>query len=244
MTPAKSPHEYIFVPLDTPCLERAVEVVVTLKGLIGGVKIGKEFFTALGPTGVKRVTEFGMPLFVDLKFHDIPNTVAGAVRAAIHLNPKIINVHAQGGRIMLQAARHAANEEASKIGIPTPLLLGVTVLTSMDNQDLNDVGISDTALDQVKRLAILCQECGLDGVVCSADEIKALRIICGEEFKLLTPGIRPLWANTGDQKRVVTPGEAIKRGADFLVIGRPIYNADDPVSAVKKIINEIAKAID
>ena len=243
MTSNQQPHERIFIPIDTPDLDRALKIATTLKDLVGGVKIGKEFFTALGPEGVARVTELGMPLFADLKFHDIPNTVAGAVRSAVHLKPIILNVHAQGGRTMLEAACDAAAEEAAKIGIPVPLLLGVTVLTSLDDDDLSDIGVSDSTLDQVKRLAALSQECGLDGVVCSAAEIVALRDTCDPDFKLLTPGIRPTWAAAGDQKRIVTPGEAIKRGADFLVIGRPIYGADDPAEAAKKIAAEIEEEL-
>jgi orotidine-5'-phosphate decarboxylase len=240
MVSIKSPHEYIFIPLDTPDLDQALAITSRLKGLIGGVKIGKEFFTALGPAGVQKLKAIGTQIFVDLKFHDIPNTVAGAVRSAIHLEPTILNVHAQGGRSMLMAARDASDDETSKTGIPRPLLLGVTVLTSIGDHDLKEIGVNDIVMDQVKRLAALCQEAGLDGVVCSAREISALRGICGSEFKLLTPGIRPTWAANNDQKRVVTPGEAIKRGADYLVIGRPIYGANDPVSAAKKIIAEIA----
>ena len=243
MVSIKSPHEYIFIPLDTPNLDQALKIANGLRGLIGGVKIGKEFFTALGPAGVKQIKALGIKLFIDLKFHDIPNTVAGAVRSAIHLEPAILNVHAQGGRSMLMAARDATAEESSKTGISPPLLLGVTVLTSIGDRDLKDVGVNDTVMDQVKRLATLCQETGLDGVVCSAREISALRIICGPEFKLLTPGIRPNWAANDDQKRIVTPGEAIKLGADYLVIGRPIYGANDPVSAANKIIVEIEAAI-
>jgi orotidine-5'-phosphate decarboxylase len=144
---------------------------------------------------------------------------------------------------MLEAACDAAAEEAAKIGVPVPLILGVTVLTSLDDDDLSDIGVADTTLDQVKRLAVLSQECGLDGVVCSAAEIEALREICGPDFKLLTPGIRPAWAAAGDQKRIVTPAEAIKRGADYLVIGRPIYGADDPAEAAKKIAAEIEEEL-
>ena len=243
MISIKFPRDCIFVPLDTPHLDRALEITNSLKGLIGGVKIGKEFFTAHGPDGVRRIKALGTEIFIDLKFHDIPNTVAGAVRSAIHLEPKILNVHAQGGRSMLIAARDAAAEEASKVGVSPPLLLGVTVLTSISNQDLKEVGVNDIVMDQVKRLASLCQEIGLNGVVCSAREISALRIICGDEFKLLTPGIRPKWATDDDQKRVVTPGEAIKRGADYLVIGRPIYGATDPIFAVEKILAEITNCI-
>jgi orotidine-5'-phosphate decarboxylase len=144
---------------------------------------------------------------------------------------------------MMETACDAAAEEAAKIGIDVPLILGVTVLTSLDDSDLNDVGISDTTLDQVKRLAALSQECGLDGVVCSAAEIEALRGTCGPEFKLLTPGIRPEWAAAGDQKRIVTPGDAIKRGADYLVIGRPIYGSDEPAEAARRIAAEIVEAL-
>ena len=153
----------------------------------------------------------------------------------------MINVHAQGGRTMLKAARDAGIEHADKMNITPPLILGVTVLTSMDDQDLAEVGVSDKILDQVKRLAMLCQECGLDGVVCSAGEIESLRNLCGRDFKLLSPGIRPKWASKNDQKRSVTPREAIELGADYLVIGRPISSADNPAEAAKKIIFEISE---
>jgi len=232
----------IFVPLDTPDLEKAKAIAGHLKDLIGGVKIGKEFFTALGPAGVAEISALGMPLFTDLKFHDIPNTVAGAVRSAMRMRPTILNVHAAGGRAMMTAARDAAAEEAEKLGCSQPLVLAVTVLTSLDDQDLNDIGVNSTTLDQVKRLAVLTQESGLDGVVCSAAEIEALRQTCGPDFKLLTPGIRPSWAAAGDQKRIVTPSDAVKRGADYLVIGRPITGDDDPAAAAKRIADEIENA--
>ncbi len=237
----KDPNEYIFFPLDKPNLKYAIKITNILKGLIGGVKIGKEFFTALGPDGVTRINELGVPVFIDLKFHDIPNTVAGAVRSVIQLKPKMINVHAQGGRTMLKAARDAGIEHAHKINISPPLILGVTVLTSMNDQDLTEVGVKDKTLDQVKRLAALCQECGLDGVVCSAAEINSLRNLCGNDFKLLSPGIRPKWSAKNDQKRIVTPQEAIEWGADYLVIGRPISSARNPAEAAKKIISEISE---
>jgi len=239
----KSPHEFIFIPLDTPDLSRAINITKDLKDLIGGVKIGKEFFTALGPEGVLKIKEIGIPVFIDLKFHDIPNTVAGALRSAMYLKPSIINVHAQGGRKMLIAARDTVLEESNKTGLTPPLLLGVTVLTSLSDHDLKETGVNNTTLDQVKHLATLCQEIGLSGVVCSASEIDALREICDRKFKLLTPGIRPIWSQNDDQKRTVTPSEAVKKGADYLVIGRPIYDASNPVSAVKKIISEIAEVI-
>lgn len=234
------PFERIYVPLDTPDLEKALGIAGQLKGLIGGVKIGKEFFTALGPQGVAAVSALGMPLFTDLKFHDIPNTVAGAVRAAMQMRPTILNVHAAGGRAMMAAAKDAAEDEAAKLNCAKPLILAVTVLTSLDDTDLSDIGVADGSLDQVKRLAVLAQQSGMDGVVCSAAEIEGLRETCGMEFKLLTPGIRPSWSVAGDQKRVVTPSDAVKRGADYLVIGRPITGAVDPAEAAKRIAAEIA----
>ena len=238
-----NPIERIFVPLDTPDLERALALVRQLAGLIGGVKIGKEFFTALGPQGVVKVAELGMPLFLDLKFHDIPNTVAGAVRSGVHLRPLIVDVHTQGGRAMMAAAADAARDEAASLGIARPLVLGVTVLTSLDASDLNDIGVAAGTQDQVVRLARLAQASGLDGVVCSGEEIVPLRAALGADFKLLVPGIRPAWSATGDQKRILTPGEAVRRGADFLVIGRPISDAPDPRAAAQRIADEIAEAV-
>lgn len=236
------PRSRIFVPLDTPDLETALRITRMLKGHVGGVKIGKEFFTALGPAGVARVTDEGMPLFLDLKFHDIPNTVAGAVRSAVAMAPMILNVHAGGGKAMMAAAADAAGEEAEKRGVPRPLVLGVTVLTSLDDADLAATGVSGTAEDQVLRLARLAGAAGLDGVVCSGAEIEPLRAALGPGFKLLVPGIRPDWAAAGDQKRILTPSDAVARGADFLVIGRPITGADDPVAAAEKIGDELANA--
>ncbi len=236
------PRSRIFVPLDTSDLETALRITRMLKGHVGGVKIGKEFFTALGPAGVARITDEGMPLFLDLKFHDIPNTVAGAVRSAVAMAPIILNVHAGGGKAMMAAAANAAKEEAEKQGVPRPLVLGVTVLTSLDETDLADTGVSGTAEDQVLRLARLAGAAGLDGVVCSGAEIEPLRAALGPGFKLLVPGIRPDWAAAGDQKRILTPSDAVARGADFLVIGRPITGADDPVAAAEKIGDELANA--
>lgn len=237
-----SPQERIYVALDTPDIDKAVAWAGDLKGLVGGMKVGKEFFTAQGPAGVRRIAEVGMPVFLDLKFHDIPNTVAGAVRAAIPLELKILNVHASGGRTMMETAMNTATDEAAKLGVARPLVLAVTVLTSMDQSDLAEIGIDAAPIDQVKRLARLTQDSGLDGVVCSAAEIEALRAECGPDFKLLTPGIRPAWSVAGDQKRVVTPADAVKRGSDFLVIGRPITGADDPADAARRIADELAGA--
>jgi orotidine-5'-phosphate decarboxylase len=241
IVPAAS--QRIFVPLDTPDLEKGLALARSLAGLVGGIKIGKEFFTALGPQGVAKVTaDLGMPLFLDLKFHDIPNTVAGAVRSGVHMRPAIVDVHTQGASAMMKAAAQAAEDEAAKIGIERPLVLGVTVLTSLDNRDLTDIGVAANTVDHVIRLARLARMSGLDGVVCSGEEIEPLRDALGPDFKLLVPGIRPAWAAAGDQKRILTPGEAVKRGADFLVIGRAITDADSPRDAAQRIADEIAAA--
>ena len=233
------PAQHIFVALDTSDLKHALKLAQMLKGRVGGVKIGKEFFTTHGPAGTRMIPDEGLPIFLDLKFHDIPNTVAGAVRASISLKPFILNVHAAGGKAMMESARDAAAEEADSQGIDPPLILGVTVLTSLDQGDFKEIGLSSSTNDQVRRLASHAQESGLDGVVCSASEIELLRTHCGKEFKLLTPGIRPDWADVGDQKRVVSPLFALSQGADFLVIGRPITCSQDPVMAISRIEQEL-----
>ena len=233
------PAQHIFVALDTSDLAHALDLAKMLKGRVGGVKIGKEFFTSHGPAGTRMIADEGLPIFLDLKFHDIPSTVAGAVRASISLKPFILNVHAAGGRAMMESARDAAAEEADLQGIDPPLILGVTVLTSLDQGDFKEIGLSGSTNDQVRRLASLAQESGLDGVVCSASEIELLRTHCGKEFKLLTPGIRPDWADVGDQKRVVSPLFALSQGADFLVIGRPITCSQDPVMAINRIEHDL-----
>jgi orotidine-5'-phosphate decarboxylase len=233
------PHERTFVALDTTDLAYALDLANALSGHVGGMKVGKEFFTACGPDGVRAVTDCGMPVFLDLKFHDIPNTVAGAVKASLALSPCMVNVHACGGETMMRAAAQSA--EAAGEG--RPLLLGVTVLTSMDESDLQGIGVESSVPDQVLRLASLAQFSGMDGVVCSAREVEDLREHLGKEFKLVVPGIRPQWASSDDQKRIVTPAAAIAIGADYLVIGRPITGAGDPVEAADKIAAEIAAGI-
>jgi orotidine-5'-phosphate decarboxylase len=185
-----------------------------------------------------RAVAGGERLFLDLKFHDIPNTVAGAVRAACHLRPALLNVHASGGATMMQAAAEAAREAAEDMEVERPLVLGVTVLTSLDDEDLAAVGQRGPAREQVIRLARLAQASGLDGVVCSPREIVALRKACGPGFVLLVPGIRPAWAAKGDQKRTMTPAEALAAGADYLVIGRPITAAEDPTAAARRILED------
>ena len=233
------PQDRIYVALDTHDLGRAAALARELAGLVGGVKIGKEFFTAHGPDGVRAVAG-GVPLFLDLKFHDIPNTVAGALRSAVHLRPAFVNVHAAGGRAMLQAAVQAVAEGAEDADVPRPLLLGVTVLTSLGEDDLGELGQAGPLAEQVVRLARLAQSCGLDGVVCSPREIAALRAACGPDFVLMVPGMRPHWAASGDQKRIMTPADALAAGADYLVIGRPVTEAQDAAAAARRIVAEIA----
>jgi len=225
--------ERIYVALDTTDVDYAVDLAGKLKGLVGGMKVGKEFFTANGPQGVAKITDVGMPVFLDLKFHDIPNTVAGAIRASAKTGADIVNVHAQGGPEMLRQAALAGKEA----GIP--MTIAVTILTALDQDDLSAIGVNDAIEDQVVRLAKLTQDCGLQGVVCSAKEIAPIRKACGPDFKLIVPGIRPSWAASGDQKRIMTPADAVKEGADILVIGRPITQADDPVVAAQKIADEL-----
>jgi orotidine-5'-phosphate decarboxylase len=230
----------ILVALDTTSTEDAVSLCKTLDGLVGGVKLGLEFFTANGPDGVRAVTETGQSLFLDLKFHDIPNTVAGAMRAVVPLRPAIVNVHASGGPAMMKAAREAAEEAAADAGVPVPLVIAVTVLTSLDDADLAAVGQRNPAEKQAVRLAELAQSAKLDGVVCSPKEILAIRKACREDFKLIVPGIRPLWSASGDQKRFSSPAAALRDGASYLVIGRPITAAPDPAEAAQRINAEIA----
>lgn len=229
----------ILVALDTTDIALAVDTSNRLQGLVGGVKLGLEFISANGPDGVRAVAATGQPMFLDVKFHDIPNTVASAITAVAPLAPYIVNVHASGGPAMMTAAREAAESAADEAGIPKPLVIAVTVLTSLDDADLAAVGQRNPAESQAVRLASLAQECGLDGVVCSPKEILAIRKACGGDFKLVVPGIRPLWSASGDQKRFSSPAAAIRDGADFLVIGRPITAASDPAEGARRIAEEL-----
>jgi orotidine-5'-phosphate decarboxylase len=233
----------ILAALDTVSIDQAVDWAHRLDRTVAGVKLGLEFFLANGPLGYRRIAAVGMPIFLDLKLHDIPNTVAGALRAITPLSPSIVTVHAAGGQAMMQAARETAEAEAAKRNVKRPKLIGVTVLTSLDDSDLASVGQSGSASDQVKRLASLAKAAGLDGVVCSPHEIEALRAELGKDFLLVVPGVRPEGSASGDQKRVRTPGDAAKAGADYLVIGRPITAAADPRDAACRIATEIDAAI-
>jgi orotidine-5'-phosphate decarboxylase len=227
----------IIVALDYADAASALGLVGRLDPALCRLKVGKELFTVAGPELVRTLVARGFEVFLDLKFHDIPNTVAAACRAAAGLGVWMMNVHASGGRRMMTAAHEALADLPQR-----PLLIAVTVLTSMSAEDLGEVGISDAPADQVLRLARLSQACKLDGVVCSAQEAAMLRADLGAGFRLVTPGIRPAGAEVGDQRRVMTPAEALRAGATDLVIGRPITGAADPLAALKQIQSEILNA--
>ncbi|MEZ5691602.1 MAG: orotidine-5'-phosphate decarboxylase [Rickettsiales bacterium] len=223
----------IICAVDTTDINKAKQLVENISPHVGTIKLGLEFFTANGATGVRQIIG-DKPLFLDLKFHDIPNTVAGAIRATKDINCFMLTVHTLGGKEMMKAASQAAKELEHK-----PMTIGVTILTSMGNTDIEDIGISHSVSEQVKKLASLAQESGLDGVVCSPHEIEILRKQCGDSFKLIVPAIRPEGSENGDQKRVMTPKEAIEKGADYLVIGRPITQAENPASMASGLFDLI-----
>jgi orotidine-5'-phosphate decarboxylase len=232
-----SPASRIFVSIDTPETASARGLAESLADTVGGIKLGLEFFVGQGPAGIRSVVSgIGLPLFIDLKLHDIPNTVAAAVRAMLPLQPTFLTIHTSGGPAMMRAAA----ESASMTDLQRPRLLGVTVLTSLDDDDLVSVGQSVPVLDQARRLAGLAQSSGLDGIICSPAEVAALRADCGPDFVLMVPGIRPAGSAVGDQKRVMTPRDAVEQGADYLVIGRPITQASDPAAAARNIVEELA----
>ncbi len=226
----------VFVALDTPDLSRAVSIANDVRGHVGGLKVGLEFITATGPDGVRKIASLGLPVFADVKFHDIPNTVAGASRALAGLGAAMFNVHASGGEEMMRAGAEAARKVDPRVKV-----LGVTVLTSLDDGVLDSVGQRGPAAEQVSRLARLVKTSGLDGVICAVHEIALVRKACGPDFLIVTPGIRPAWAAINDQRRFMTPAEANRLGADILVIGRPITDAADPAEAARAIANELAE---
>ena len=230
----------LIVPLDVDSLADANRIVTQLSDCVGTFKVGKQLFTAAGPVAVKRLIEKKKEVFLDLKFHDIPNTVEGAVASATMIGAKMINMHTSGGVLMMRAAREAAERAASKLDIPVPTLLGVTILTSIDEETFQrDFGTRRKLQDQVAHLAELSQTAGLDGVVASPLEIERVREVCGGDFVIVTPGIRPSWAASGDQRRIMTPAEAVAKGADYIVVGRPITASDSPREAAHAIISEI-----
>ena len=225
----------IFVAIDTPDLRRSLALAEAVRTDAGGVKLGLEFFCANGPSGVSEIAALGLPIFLDLKLHDIPNTVAKAVEALAPIAPAVLTVHAAGGRAMLEAAKAAA--------LPQTRIVGVTVLTSLDESDLAEAGVSGSPSDQVRRLAELAQSSGIDGIVCSGAEVAVARAAWPEGY-FVVPGLRPAGSDAGDQKRVVTPRRALDDGASMLVIGRPITGVDDPARAIAAIAAELGNTIE
>ena len=228
----------IIVAIDTIDTNEALKITKLIPD-VGAFKLGLEYFCANGPKGISKISETGVKIFLDLKFHDIPNTVAGAIRASLNLEPYMMTVHLSGGYNMLDRTMEEVKEYCSKKSLKRPLILGVSVLTSIDNSDFSALGIKGKVEDQVVRLAKLAEYAGLDGLVCSAKELKIVKREVGKNLILVTPGIRPTGGAINDQKRIVTPAQAIKDGANFLVIGRPITSVDDPQEALNNISLEI-----
>jgi orotidine-5'-phosphate decarboxylase len=231
----------IIVALDVPTAEAALRLVERLAPVAGGFKVGKELFTRAGPDVVRRIRGLGAPVFLDLKFHDIPNTVAKAVAAAVDLDVQMLTVHASGGMEMLKAAEQAAQAGAAKLGCAPPLVLGVTVLTSLDSDALREIGLDPDVSRQVRRLATMARQAGLRGLVCSPREVAEVRQLVPASMELVIPGIRSQTAPADDQKRTLTPREALALGANWLVIGRPITAAEDPRAAAEQILAEITQ---
>ena len=228
----------VIVALDFPDMKTASEAVMPLEPGLCRLKVGKELFTSAGPALVEMLIGRGFDVFLDLKFHDIPNTVARACAVAARMGVWMVNIHASGGRNMLLAAREAVDREQQQ-----PLLIGVTVLTSLSSADLVEIGVNSPAEQQVLRLAGLCQSSGLDGVVCSAREAASLKAELGAAFVLVTPGIRPAGAADDDQKRIMTPAQAIAAGSHYLVIGRPVTQAQDPLAVLTAINEDVNNAL-
>ena len=232
--------ERLVLALDVDNFESAEKLVEKLNNYVGVFKVGSQLFTAEGTKVIKMINKKGGKVFLDLKFHDIPNTVARAAEVATKLGVYIFDVHTSGGYEMMKAAAEASKKISLALGVRKPLILGVTLLTSINQEILEkEIGVKNKLEEQVVHLAKLAKAAGLDGVVASPWEIKEIRKACGEDFVILTPGIRPVGKSSDDQKRVMTPQKAIKLGADFLVIGRPIRNASNPVEATKEILREM-----
>ena len=233
--------DQLLVALDVESGDRALRIAAAMKGIAGGVKVGSRLFTLEGPSLVRRLGDAGHRVFLDLKFHDIPNQVAQSVESAVQTGAWMVNVHASGGVPMMQAAARAGRDAAARAGRPQPLLIAVTVLTSIDQPTLEQVGVRRPVLDHVLALAHLAQDAGLDGVVASAQETAAIRRECGLEFTIVTPGIRgaSAGASKDDQARTMGPAEAVRAGANYIVVGRPIIAAPDPRAAAEAIASEL-----
>jgi orotidine-5'-phosphate decarboxylase len=236
--------ERLIVALDVESGQRAYELATSLRDIAGGFKIGSRLFTLEGPALVRRLVDAGTRVFLDLKFHDIPNTVAQAIESAVQTGAWMINVHASGGTAMMQAAARAGRETAARLGQPQPLLIAVTVLTSMDEAALGEIGVQRPVLDQVTALARMTKAAGLSGVVASPHETASIRAACGDGFTIVTPGIRGASAglDRNDQSRTMGPADAVKAGASYIVVGRPIIGAPDPRKAAEGIVEELRRA--
>jgi orotidine-5'-phosphate decarboxylase len=232
----------IIFALDVANADEAAKWVSVLKGRVGFFKIGLELFTAAGPDVVGMVKEAGIKVFLDLKFHDIPNTVAGAVRSAVRLGVDMMTLHLSGGRAMIAAGVEAAREESANLGIKRPKIIGVSVLTSLGDNDMKELGFRSNAVEQVMTLLDVALKSGADGMVCSAADLDRIKPLTPKGFTIITPGIRPAGADKGDQSRIAAPASAIKGGSSLLVIGRPISAATDPLKAVELITSEIETA--
>ena len=230
--------DQLLVALDVDTAADARALADRLRGIAGGFKIGSRLFTSHGPSVVEELAGRGDRVFLDLKFHDIPHTVAGAIRAATRLGVWMVNVHASGGRAMMHAARDAADEEAARMSRPSPLIIAVTCLTSLNEGMMAEMGVAGGVGEQVARLAALAQSSGLDGVVASPQEIALIRAGCGNRFAIVTPGIRSASEAKGDQQRTMTAGQALAAGASYLVVGRPIIAATDPAAAAERLVAE------
>lgn len=230
----------IIAALDVPSVEAAKKLIEQIGDRVGAFKVGMELFTAAGPEIIEQIRSRQASVFLDLKFHDIPNTVAKAVNSAVQLDIQMLTIHTHGGLEMMKAAEEAAQARAAKLGVETPLVLGVSVLTSMNQENLAELGIQSSVADQVQRVVTLGLKAGLRGFVCSPLEITRLRSFIPPTTKLVTPGIRMATDSKGDQKRTTSPKEALEMGSDYLVIGRPIYAAPDPAQALESILATIA----
>lgn len=241
---SKDASERLIFALDAPGVEEALSLVNLLSGYVGMFKVGKELYTSVGPKIIRSIKERSQKVFLDLKFHDIPNTVARAAEAAVHMNVDMFNVHASGGSRMMKEALEAALQCADKLGRTSPIFLAVTVLTSLNDEDLKEIGFQKNSRELVIHLAGLAKAAGVSGVVASAQDIAPLRETFGDDFIIVTPGIRPAAdAKKDDQKRTLSAYEAIKAGADYIVVGRPIRMAADPLNACRRIVEEIAEGL-
>ena len=230
----------VIIALDVPTRDQALSLVDRLHDHVGVFKVGMQLYHSVGPEIIKEINDLGGKVFVDQKFHDIPNTVAETVKVMVQRGAFMFTLHAGGGSRMMEAAEHSLREEAERLNVVKPISLGVTVLTSVNQHDFEqEMGVPKLIADHVVHLAKLAKDSGMDGVVCSPQEIKPIRKACGDDFLIVTPGVRPSWAATDDQARIMTPGEAIAAGASYLVIGRPVTRAADPVKAAKQIVAEM-----